>query len=177
MSGDTNNLLVNVTAAAGSSGSHVASLPPSGEGKGKGGEPVVEDMETEGDMVSGERRPIEGENVPENVRLVIRSLIEHYELSRDQLSAMYDECSKTTKEGEEEERIVRGEDEDEGDTLGRRLHIAEEPSLARVMAAVGTEGGNEGTMTLQPGGGDTDQQQLQGTGRPLIKLVGGLTFD
>lgn len=177
MSGDTNNLLVNVTAAAGSSGSHVASLPPSGEEKGKGGEPVVEDMETEGDMVSGERRPIEGENVPENVRLVIRSLIEHYELSRDQLSAMYDECSKT-KEGEEEERIVRGEDEDEGEALGRRLHIAEEPSLARVMAAVGTEGGNEGTMTLQPGagGGDTDQQ-LQGTGRPLIKLVGRLTFD
>ena len=151
MSDNTNNLLVSVSGS-----SHVASGSPPSERQdhdGKG-EPAEENMEVQ-DM-SGERRAIEGENVPDNVRIVIRSLIEHYELSKDQLSAMYDEFAKS--KDSEEMRLAQG-GEDEGDALSRRLHIAEEPSLARVMASVGTDDG-ENPIGLQPGSGEgeTDQQ-------------------
>lgn len=155
MSDNTNNLLVSVSGS-----SHVASggSPPDGplgQDDGKEGEAAEESMDTQ-DMAE-ERRAIEGENVPDNVRVVIRSLIEHYELSKDQLSAMYDEFAKS-KDGEEDLRLTQGGD-DEGDGLSRRLHIAEEPSLARVMASVGSEDG-ENPIGIQPGGGEgeTDQQ-------------------
>ncbi|XP_003390473.1 PREDICTED: hepatocyte nuclear factor 1-alpha-A-like isoform X1 [Amphimedon queenslandica] len=168
MSDNTNNLLVSVSGS-----SHVASggSPPDGplgqDHDGKEGEAAEENMETQ-DM-AGEGRAIEGENVPDNVRVVIRSLIEHYELSKDQLSAMYDEFAKS-KDREEDMRLTQG-GEGEGDGLSRRLHIAEEPSLARVMVSVGSEDG-ENPIGLQAGAGEGEtDQQLHGEVNRLQSVV------
>ena len=104
--------------------------------------------------------------VPDNARLLIRSLIDHYELSREQVAAVYDEYEKMkfvsetstipsvtsitshfpTSVGEE----VTESNKDSAGNAQIRLQIVQEPTLARVASD------SEDTVHL------TDQQ-LQGT--------------
>lgn len=136
MNDNTNNLLVSVPHDSPDASDRESPAPLRDEEQSGRDEA----MEEEGGLES---------QIPDNVRVIIRSLIDHYELSRDQFSAMYDEYMKTkylsdpdeTSDDCHKDGPIRGSDRDR-DRL--RLHVVEEPTLARVVT---DRGGNDTTVT------------------------------
>ena len=146
MNDNTNNLLVSVPHDSPDVSERESPAPLRDEEQGDRDEA----MEEEG----GLENPI-----PDNVRVIIRSLIDHYELSRDQFSSMYDEYMKTkylsdpdeTSDDCHKDRLIGG-----GDRERLRLHVVEEPTLARVVT---DRGGSDTTVTNSLPMSD---QELQG---------------
>lgn len=135
MDDNTNNILVSVSPHTPGT---IAGANNSSEGQAFQETSASHDEDSRG---NGSQELLEDGNaeasVPDNARLLIRSLIDHYELSREQVAAVYDEYEKlkfvsTTGGTEPTPSHYEENSETSKDCRELRLHIVQEPTLARV---------------------------------------------
>jgi predicted XRE-type DNA-binding protein len=93
-------------------------------------------------------------SIPDNARLLIRSLIDQYDLSRDQVAALYDEYEKIKFISEQLPEQDMEEDKDD-----KRLHVVEEPILARVATESPTNNSSQINITDQELQGEVNRLQ------------------
>lgn len=148
MDDSTNNILVNVSHSAGTE----IGVELAGEREqNQADSDLARDGSSTEEMMDDEEEP--DAPVPDNVRVLIRGLIDHYNLSRQQFAAVYDEYEKMKYfESPEQGNDSGGEKRRE-----MRLQIVGEPTLAADRERDVAVGSPEG-VSMQK----MDDQELQG---------------